>query len=280
MTASLLRTAKIFLIGLALVIAGISDGLAGEKPAPLTVREIPQEDRPVITVTRQVEAKMKLNPLSAVLSVGGLGAGVYVLKPRIYRPRLTLSDGTHEWLLVEYEIIDVLDGSPLYRSAAPQIISTCTDRFEYFFAIDENSGEVAGSDVRIQTSECVGRPRKTKISWNWKLNFRQAGSLSIQPAVEARRQEEIAHRQEEIAHREKEIAHRSRQPQVKQIGARICRYTGSARLVGYTEARSPDNDRIQIRVSEAHQFGDPNLSPAGFREHVIWDDPIRWDICE
>jgi hypothetical protein len=73
---------------------------------------------------------------------------------------------------------------------------------------------------------------------------------------------------------------------VRKIGAKVCStrenhsLQASIRFIGFTEAISPDNGRVQIRVSSASIAGAPNLSPSGFEPHVVWDDPMNWEPCE
>lgn len=51
-------------------------------------------------------------------------------------------------------------------------------------------------------------------------------------------------------------------------------------FIGYTEAVSPDLDRIQIRVV-AQTFGPPKHQPVpDHGPEIIWDAPINWRLCE
>lgn len=90
----------------------------------------------------------------------------------------------------------------------------------------------------------------------------------------------IARSQEE-ARRQSE-AERTR-PLKTQIGAGICKLQRGVLFEGFTEAKSPDNNKIQIRIVRASfsSDGQPSpVSPAGFKEQIIWDDPDLWQMCQ
>ena len=76
-------------------------------------------------------------------------------------------------------------------------------------------------------------------------------------------------------------ANRTR-PQKSQIGASICKDQNGVLLQGFTEGRSPDNNNIQIRIWRASfpDNGRPSgVSPPGFKEQIVWDDPDHWKLC-
>ena len=65
---------------------------------------------------------------------------------------------------------------------------------------------------------------------------------------------------------------------VRKIGARVCLSTGRVDFVGYVEGLA--EHKIQIRVSEASYINARLIRVAGFSPHIIWDDPLRWELCE
>ncbi len=85
---------------------------------------------------------------------------------------------------------------------------------------------------------------------------------------------------------ERERKERVDVPRMRQIGAKICQtqhgsdLQGLIQFVGFTEGVSPDNGKIQVRVASASILGARDLTPSGFQPHVIWDDPMNWDLCE
>ncbi|MBK6726352.1 MAG: hypothetical protein IPG63_03685 [Xanthomonadales bacterium] len=69
-------------------------------------------------------------------------------------------------------------------------------------------------------------------------------------------------------------------PLKRRIGTKLCRDRESMTFIGYTEAVSPDLDRIQIRVV-AQTFGPPKHYPVrDYRPEIIWDAPINWRLCD
>ena len=68
-----------------------------------------------------------------------------------------------------------------------------------------------------------------------------------------------------------------------QIGAAICKLQRGVVYEGFTEGKSPDNNKIQIRIVRASfsNNGRPSsASPPGFKEQIIWEDPDFWQLCE
>jgi len=66
----------------------------------------------------------------------------------------------------------------------------------------------------------------------------------------------------------------------RKIGARVCKQVGSIVYIGFTENTSPDNGKIQVRISDARFGGKDGSSESNFKESIIWEDPTLWDLCE
>lgn len=104
---------------------------------------------------------------------------------------------------------------------------------------------------------------------------------------EADRQEGIAKRAEmaawnaELAAKVK-LINQAANERIRVIGTRICKEVPTRRgtliYIGFVEGLAPE--KIQIRVSNAIFKNAPSMSPGGFREHIIWDHPDPWSICE
>lgn len=78
-----------------------------------------------------------------------------------------------------------------------------------------------------------------------------------------------------------ELNRRGEERSAKQkIGARLCQNRAGFVYIGFVEAKSPDSDKVQIRVSDAHSPASQNVKPGGFQPSIIWDHPDRWDMCE
>lgn len=107
-----------------------------------------------------------------------------------------------------------------------------------------------------------------------------------QARLRGERQREQRFREVELETMERGRKEREDVPVMRQIGTRICRVSidsalqSEIRFVGFTEGVSPDNGKIQIRVSSASIVGAQNLSPGGFQPHIIWDDPMNWSLCD
>jgi hypothetical protein len=68
-------------------------------------------------------------------------------------------------------------------------------------------------------------------------------------------------------------------PVVKKIGARICQELGGGVInVGFVEGIA--EEKVQIRISKAYFKNNPNASPGGFSQSIVWDSPMNWDLCE
>lgn len=105
--------------------------------------------------------------------------------------------------------------------------------------------------------------------------------------VRADKQERIAKQAETAAWKAEHKANMQRINQaanerIRVIGTRICKEVPTRRgtliYIGFVEGLAPE--KIQIRVSNAIFKNAPSMSPGGFREHIIWDHPDPWSICE
>lgn len=67
-------------------------------------------------------------------------------------------------------------------------------------------------------------------------------------------------------------------PQVRKLGARICRVQNEFLHIGFVEDIT--DEKIQIRVAEARFNQDRNLVLTNFQPVIIWDSPLNWDRCE
>lgn len=68
-----------------------------------------------------------------------------------------------------------------------------------------------------------------------------------------------------------------------QVGAAICKLQRGVVYEGFTEGKSPDNNKIQIRIVRAsfsNNGRSSSVSPPGFKEQIIWEDPDFWQLCE
>ncbi len=101
------------------------------------------------------------------------------------------------------------------------------------------------------------------------MNQSQAEAKKSQARFQERLVEDERHAQE------KQLA-----PQKRRIGTKLCKQQGFTVLIGFTEAVSPDLDRIQIRVVAATNGPPRYVQDSSFREQVLWDDSASWSLCE
>lgn len=69
-------------------------------------------------------------------------------------------------------------------------------------------------------------------------------------------------------------------PQRRLVGSKLCRESEGWLLVGFVEAKSPDIDKVQIRVVAQTTKSNRNASAGGFKETIVWDDPDNWYLCD
>ncbi|MBK7145620.1 MAG: hypothetical protein IPH76_10625 [Xanthomonadales bacterium] len=132
----------------------------------------------------------------------------------------------------------------------------------------------------VTEHSCSERGFKRQGGWEGPLVIVDAGEATIvdQATVDAdlRVQAQLATDAAITAQRSEE----NLAPLKRRIGTKLCRDHKSMTFIGYTEAVSPDLDRIQIRVV-AQTFGPPKHQPVpDYRPEIIWDAPINWRLCE
>ena len=101
----------------------------------------------------------------------------------------------------------------------------------------------------------------------------EEATLAAQNAADAIREKKI---QEAAALASENIRTRNAK---KKIGATLCSRGQDNDYVGYTEANSPDSNKIQIRISHAYYKGSTTLRK-DFTPNIVWDDPDNWMLCE
>jgi len=68
------------------------------------------------------------------------------------------------------------------------------------------------------------------------------------------------------------------QSMIRKVGTQVCKEVGRNIIyTGYVEKVA--DDKLQIRIAEAHLKGNPSLRPGGFTATTVWDSPMQWDLC-
>jgi hypothetical protein len=195
--------------------------------------------------------------------------------------------GGQDWLLVPAQSSQSVKFG--YNNSAGR-----TWDYAHLIALDPDSLTVFPGEVVQYTQEWTRLDGSRWPEGNWTFGcIPTLGGMSGQPVVRTATEAEFAAAQEghmrqmvhdalhEALHR-KHVLERDR-PLKSQIGASVCRMNDRILMQGFTENRSPDNGKIQIRIWRA-SFSDSGrpgpMIPSGFHESVIWDDPDNWDLCD
>lgn len=208
--------------------------------------------------------------------------GIYPIERRLHSKK----DGV-DWLLVPAVI-----GRPVlfgYNNSAGR-----TWGYEHAIAVNPETLAVFPREIVSYTQEWsrLDRSRWNEVTWDFGCaqRFLKTGEgTALAFATEAQFQaarsgneEQDARKMREDSTQRKQLLDRER-PMKSQIGAQLCKESGPLIVQGFTENRSPDNGKIQIRIWRASlsDRGRPSsVVPNDFRESVVWDDPDGWHLCD
>lgn len=222
-----------------------------------------QWERMSVHPTERVEFKLK--GLSLLPGKGYLSPG---LIPVNY----VMTDGQDRWLLVPFTEVGhdgrAFDSEVADLSGQSYLAVNLVTGRAYPRVID-----LKFSDARKFTVKSVKPHREIEFS---KTPWLQPEGFSSQE--ESYR--DIAATKRDMSRKAAAIEAVNR-PVVSKIGAKICRVSDAGVLyIGYTEGRSPDSEKIQIRVTDAWVGGRSDLKPSGFAPSIIWDQPSQWKSCD
>lgn len=202
----------------------------------------------------------------------------YQTPPGDYPVQFRSYSDQSEWFLVPTDV--AIGGQRQSSTRVAETVSGCPSRYTSYLAIDRNSGAVEPFSYEVVERTCREGGSKRQGGWQDPLVIIAQGSVRIlsQAEVDAER-EAAAAQQSQLAHaaraKEAELS-----PLKRRIGTKLCKTEGRVVYVGFTEAVSPDLDRIQIRVTAATS-GPPRFNPDdGFREQILWDEPVNWTLCD
>ena len=69
------------------------------------------------------------------------------------------------------------------------------------------------------------------------------------------------------------------QVMIRKLGAQVCQENVRGIVyVGYVERIT--DEKVQIRIVDAHFKGSPGTHVGGFSSSIIWDSPMQWDLCK
>ena len=270
---------NIVLFSLITLLAG--GAVAGDKPPkpvkPVLTRFASMTDddpKLVIRVTQPIHAKDFAGGFAKFM----LEQVEYRVPAGDYPVRYhTFAEG-REWVLVPIQ--KWIAGSRTSETRSSSVVSGCPSSFTDYLTIDRATMQVEPYGFEIAEHTCSERGFKRVGSWDGPLVVLKPGAVAIvdQSVIEGEQQAQAdvdAARMDALRAKEAELT-----PLKKRIGTKLCQIKGRMRYIGYTEAVSPDLDRIQIRVSAAADGPLMNRPVEDFREHILWDDPVNWQLCE
>jgi hypothetical protein len=189
----------------------------------------------------------------------------------------TFAEG-REWYLVPIQ--KWVAGSRTSETRTSSVVSGCPSRFTDYLTIDRATMQVEPYGFEIVEHTCSERGFKRVGSWDGPLVVLKPGEIAVvnQAVIDAERQAQVDAEAAQLNASKAEEAKLT--PLKKKIGTKLCQVKGRFHYFGYTEAVSPDLDRIQIRVSGATDGPPSNRSVDDFREQILWDDPVNWQLCE
>jgi len=233
------------------------------------------EDKPGLRVVVERPRVLKLG------GANGLMGYRWVLEEGVYRDPRQVRIAGREYVMLPVRTISMDGGRPRGSGSMGSSIGACYTADGEFIALDVETGNVLkrGFLRNKVAAHCGGG---TRMDWSYSVgSIVDDGEVKIawgQDLVDAKtRQAEFKATSAAVAEQASDALTIS---QKRKIGARICRIEGSIRYVGFTEGVSPDNGKIQIRVSDARYVGSERSSPSGFQPSIIWDGPDQWDLCE
>ena len=150
------------------------------------------------------------------------------------------------------------------------------DRVLFYAIVKPHNGpDPADDEVGFQIIAIEPKPgHETSLGYvnllRAKAGFMTQSDIAV---AAARRQQQEAAARADVA---RAIAE---QPQVRTVGSKICRVGGNLVTTGYVERVA--GDKIQIRVVNVSYINAPDVHPGGSSgDHIIWDVPERWRLCE
>lgn len=261
---------------LALGFAATADARKPPKPPAAEIFDLDPALRTEVRITENFRAKPASGGLYKLLKAGDR----LVLYTGAFTPKLGLRTTDREWVLVPYVIM--FQGQPRIPNSSMSSGSGCTSQFTRLLAVDRKTLQVEPWVWKIHDHRCDNIAPTREGEWSEPIavetgTFQITGFTNIAEAQAARQSED--QRSFEAAH-QRVMHEQAMLPKKREIGARLCQIRGAYRYIGFTEALSPDNNKVQIRVARAELATSPSVQPGGFEQHVIWDDPNRWSLCE
>jgi hypothetical protein len=267
------------LVGGLLVLLCLGIARASGSPPKVEMIDLDPALRISVVVSQRVWAKERKRGLGRLLP----SSGALVIRPATYPISLALRSSGHEWLLVPYKLrSDGLERSP---DTSMSVVSGCSSRFRRFLALDRASRKFEPRVWRVHYHHCTDGLAEPSVEGEWssEIQVQEQGRVEVrgfgtaEAAIAADRAEAARAHVSELTRLRDEQA---KAPLKQQIGARLCKTHGAWEFIGFTEAVSPDNGKIKIRIVDQLRVGTTNVRAGGFlralvRLGVLEESPAR-----
>lgn len=246
-----------------------------EKPVQTRFASMKSDDpKVVIRVTQPIHAKDYAGGFAKLV----LEQVEYRVPAGDYPVRFhTFSEG-REWLLLPIQ--KWVAGRQVAETRSSQVVSGCPSRFTDYLTISRDTQRIEPYGFEVAEHTCSEKGFKRQGSWDGPLVILEAGDAAIIDQAVVESEQRLLTHLDAIDAAAAKNAEAELSPMKRKIGAKLCKTERSITYVGFTEAVSPDMDRIQIRVAAA-TYGPPRFNAVdGFREQILWDEPVNWTLCD
>lgn len=246
-----------------------------EKPVQTRFASMKSDDpKVVIRVTQPIHAKDYAGGFAKLV----LEQVEYRVPAGDYPVRFHTFSKGREWFLVPIQ--KWVAGRQVAETRSSQVVSGCPSRFTDYLTIARDTQQIEPYGFEVAEHTCSEKGFKRQGSWDGPLVILEAGDAAIVDQAVVESEQRLLSHLDAIDAAAAKNAEAELSPMKRKIGAKLCKTERRITYIAFTEAVSPDLDRIQIRVSAA-TYGPPaHLAVADFREQILWDDPINWQLCE
>lgn len=198
-------------------------------------------------------------------------------KHGVYRAQWLVDGEQNDWFLVPATQFRDGEELPPVRGSGG---SSCRSDFSYHLAVRADTGAVAPYEYTLFEFKCANGEYSFKGRWDMPLAAGIRGTATIMNQSQWDAERSRTQFRQFLAEDERQVREEHLAPQKRKIGTKICKQQGATVFIGFTEAVSPDIDRIQIRVVAATNGPPRYVQDSSFREQVLWDNPVNWSLCD
>jgi len=159
----------------------------------------------------------------------------------------------------------------------------CSLENEPLFAVTSVARPASGHEIYswfyTVVSPKPGVSKKAFIAASRSAGFLTPREVRANNSIDKLRQEAKT-RAMLAAEKQEQVRQRAEASSRRQIGAKLCRKDSGWISVGFVEGKSPDTEKVQIRIVNRYWENEPRMQAGGFREQIIWDSQDKWFLCE